>query len=584
MPEPVAARTRPLRTASPLAFLAPLVLLSLGGGPARGAGEGSAPPVLKAMEAELDRSVRSLKVKDQPKPYFFGFWMTEFEGDTVAGKIGAITRDDESRSAYASAEVRVGNYDFDDTYPEDPQRVVSSDSFRDFDWTANVAPVDGSPLGIRSVFWRLADATYKAAAEAYFKKKAFILTQVEKESLPDFSREEPAVYYGRPVTVSLDHPRWRDQIREVTDYLARRPHVLGSDMSVEAAGRTDYYVTNEGTRIVQPRSSYRIYLRAYTRGEDGLRIEDFRRFVVGGPGDLPTRTALMDTAKDLGEELEALRSAPVLKPYTGPAILDGDVAGVFFHEALGHRLEGERQRNEESGDTFKGKVGEKILPEFLTVVDDPTLQGYAGQWVAGSYRYDEQGVPSQRVVLVKAGTLSNYLMSRTPVKGFLKSNGHGRSQGPGSPPVGRMGNLIVESTKKVSFEDLKKMLMEEARRQGKPYGLIIRRTEGGETNTRQGGGSVQSLRDHPVVVLTVDAQTGKETLVRGVEVVGTPLTSLEQVIATGSDPVVFNGFCGAESGMVPVSTVSPAILSKEVELQKAQGDPRKPPILPPPWE
>jgi predicted Zn-dependent protease len=279
-------------------------------------------------------------------------------------------------------------------------------------------------------------------------------------------------------------------------------------------------------------------------------------------------------------ELLALRNAPVLDPYTGPALLAPEAAGVLFHEAVGHRLEGERQNDDKDGRTFKGQVGKPILPGFLTIVDDPTLARFGGVSLNGLYKYDDQGVPAQRTVLVDRGVLKTFLMSRAPVAGFARSNGHGRSS-PGRDPVARMANLVVQSDRTLAPAKLKEALIAEARRQEKPFGLLIRDVTGGNTDTS--GYAYQAFKGQPRLVYKVDAKTGEETLVRGVEIVGTPLTSLGKITATGDDPRVFDGYCGAESGFVPVSTVAPTVLIAEIELQRTRKDTGRSPVLTSPW-
>jgi predicted Zn-dependent protease len=275
----------------------------------------------------------------------------------------------------------------------------------------------------------------------------------------------------------------------------------------------------------------------------------------------------------------ALREAPVMEPYTGPAIVKRGASGVFFHEALGHRLEGHRTRKESEGHTFKDKIGVRIIPEFLNVYDDPTVSEIGGTELYGHYRYDDEGVKARRAVLVEKGVLRGFLTGRTPVKGIAESNGHGRGD-IWSTPVSRQGSLFVTSDKPLSFGDMKKRLLEECRKGGKEFGLIFEEMVSGETNTSSYG--VQTLRVRPRVVKKVYVKDGREELVRGVELIGTPLALLEKIAAAGDDPGVFNGVCGAESGWVPVSAIAPSILLPEVEVQKLDRDLKRPPILPPP--
>ncbi|HNN97925.1 MAG TPA: metallopeptidase TldD-related protein, partial [Pseudomonadota bacterium] len=377
--------------------------------------------------------------------------------------------------------------------------------------------------------------------------------------------------------------------------------VLSGTVKVAAARETRYFVSSEGAEVVEHQTLWSAHLLAQTRAKDGMMLTNARDFYSPERGELPTTPALVSAMDGLVRDLTLLQSAPAADPYNGPAILMEEAAGVFFHETIGHRLEGERQGNEQEGRTFKGQIGKPVLPDFISIIDDPTqdrvtvtpvalagsalgsppgLQTPALIRLNGYYRFDDEGVPARAVTLVDRGVLRDYLKSRTPVLGSLHSNGHGRAEGV-SDPIGRMANLIVKSNRAVAMSQLKAQLLDEVRRQGKPYGLIIRDILGGSTNTQNYG--TQSFRGQPTMVFRVDAKTGEESLVRGVEMVGTPLSSVSKILATSDTVGVFNGFCGAESGMVPVSTVAPAILFSEIELQRAQNISERPPILPPPW-
>src|SRR5258707_54870 len=281
----------------------------------------------------------------------------------------------------------------------------------------------------------------------------------------------------------------------------------------------------------------------------------------------------------MAADLSALRKAPVAEPYDGPAVLSGRAAAVFFHEVLGHRLEGHRQRDEEEGQTFTKKIGQEVLPKFLSVMDDPTTHEMAGIKLAGSYDFDNEGEPAQRVEVIKDGVLQNFLMSRMPVKNFNQSNGHGRNQ-PGRMPTGRQGNLIVTSTKAVPEAEMRQKLIEEVKKQGKPYGLYFDDIQGGFTLTTRA--LPQAFQVLPVIVYKVYADGRPDELVRGVDIVGTPLAALTRILTTGDQPRVFNGVCGAESGQVPVAAVAPSMLFSEMEVQKRAHEHERPPLLPPP--
>lgn len=558
-------------------------------------------PLLSAMQKELSRAKKDLRLPDQPLPYFIEFWVQESVSASLMGKYGSITYSTSELHPvrYTGVQVRVGDYSLDNTnLPMNARfdQASYAEYMEENDRRRIQMPLDGNEAALRTTLWLLSDAAYKRSIIDYQKKKALQVSEIKNDKSDDFAREKPVIMLEPPaeINISLDSDEWKDVVRKVTGYLARQPNIMEPSMDIQVSRDINYYVNTEGTVLRTSAIIYNFNITAWARTDDGMKVSDFRHVLVRDPNEIPDLEKLLSEAKGLARELAELRSAEEFNPYTGPAILAPDVAGVFFHEALGHRLEGERQRMTDSGQTFKGKVGEKILSDQITVSDDPTLERFNGKGLVGHYRYDDEGVAAQKVVLIEKGSLKSYLMSRTPIKGFNKSNGHGRSQNPAfiaynGHPVGRMGNLLVESENKYNLEKMKEMLIAEAKKQGKSYGLIIRHVYGGDTNTQQGqtsssGEHYQAFKATPVLVYAVDVATGKERLVRGVELVGTPLASLEKVIAAGNDPEAFNGVCGAESGWVPVSVVSPSILTAQVELQRIGGNPKKSPILLSPFQ
>jgi predicted Zn-dependent protease len=283
--------------------------------------------------------------------------------------------------------------------------------------------------------------------------------------------------------------------------------------------------------------------------------------------------------RDLGKSLEALRKAPVTEPFNGPALLSGRAAAVFFHEVLGHRLEGQRQRGDEEGQTFTKDIGQEVLPKFLSVSDDPTESKYGDTWLSGRYDYDDEGEKARRVDLIQDGVLKTFLMSRLPIASFSSSNGHGRAE-TGHIPTGRQGNLIVTSTNMEPEAKLRQQLIDEAKKQGKPFGLYFEDISSGFAVTTRD--SPQAFSVVPLVVWRVYVDGRPDELVRGVSIVGTPLAAMKSILATGDKDEVFNGECGAESGTIPVSAVAPAILLSDLETQKQAQGTARPPILPKP--
>jgi TldD protein len=370
-------------------------------------------------------------------------------------------------------------------------------------------------------------------------------------------------------------------VRDLSQVFREYPDVYQNTVLLTVENETDYFASSEGSQIVTPHLQARLVVIAMTRADDGMDLFREQTFEAETADGLPQQSLLEAAVRDLAESLVALRKAPMTEPFDGPAILSGRAAAVFFHEVLGHRLEGQRQRGDEEGQTFTKDVGKEVLPSFLSVADDPTEARFGNTWLSGSYEYDDEGQKAQRVDLIEDGVLKTFLMSRLPIASFSDSNGHGRAQ-TGRMPTGRQGNLIVTSTKSVPEAELRKELIAEAKAQGKPYGLYFEDISSGFAVTTRN--SPQAFQVIPLVVWRVYVDGRPDELVRGVSIVGTPLEAMKSILATGDRSEVFNGECGAESGTVPVSAVAPAMLLKDLETQRQPQGTARPPILPAPSE
>ena len=534
---------------------------------------------LAAMAEELERAHKSLQLRGHEAPFFLSYAVRGMDTQELGAKYGAVFIDRHRRDKRLQVDVRVGSYLFDNTGTPEMFEFEGSDSGYS---AGREAPIDDDPAALRNALWLLTDETYKKVLSAFLKKKGKqVYRPDDPETPPSFSREESQVAVDPPLPFPFDRAGWVRELREQTERLGAHPELFDSHVRVSVDHEEREFASTEGTRLVTERVIYALHVQAWARAPDGMLLENSRDFYGAKDSELPRGEELARRIDVMVAELLALRQAPVLDPYTGPALLEPEAAGVLFHEAVGHRLEGERQNDDKDGHTFKGQVGKPILPFFLTILDDPTQSGAGPVSLNGYYRFDDQGVPGQRTTLVEKGILKTFLMSRAPVQGVPPhSNGHGRSA-PGRDPVARMSNLLVESARTMPWPKLKEALIAEAKRQEKPFGLVIRDVTGGNTDTS--GYAYQAFKGQPRLVYKVDANTGAETLVRGVEIVGTPLLSINKIIATGEERRVFNGYCGAESGYVPVSTVAPTVLVSEIELQRTRKDTGRSPVLPSPW-
>ncbi len=284
-------------------------------------------------------------------------------------------------------------------------------------------------------------------------------------------------------------------MRALSNVFREFPDVYQNVVMLSVQNETDYFASSEGSQVITPHLLARLVVFAVTRADDGMdlfRVQTFEAETVEG---LPAQAEMETAVREMGKSLEALRKAPVTEPFDGPAILSGRAAAVFFHEVLGHRLEGQRQRGDEEGQTFTKDVGKEVLPSFLSVADDPTMTTFGKTWLSGSYEYDDEGQKALRVELIEDGVLKNFLMSRLPIASFANSNGHGRAQ-TGKVPTGRQGNLIVTSTKTEPENKLRKQLIEEAKKQGKPYGLYFEDISSGFAVTQRS--SPQAFSGHSI--------------------------------------------------------------------------------------
>ncbi len=531
------------------------------------------PAVLTAMQDELDRSLSTLSKAD-PSDYFISYTVTDRQDADVSGSNGALLSSTEDRGRWLEVQTRVGSYQLDSTH-----KLAD----RPPSWTSpgSSAVLDDDIPVLRREIWRETDRQYRAASQALIKVQTSQEVQVQtaEGAAPDFSREEPHTYIGSRVEIHVDRKPWEERVRRYTAAFSKSPAVLNSIATFTALATNQYQVNTEGTKLAFGQVHYRLELFVQSKAPDGMDIQRYANFDWLDPKDTPNDKTVFDRIQILIHETEALDKAPLVDPYAGPALLTGRAAAVYFHEVFGHRAEGFRQKDINEGQTFTSKIGEQIFPDFISIKDDPTEASLGGQMLLGYYPYDDEGVPAQNVPLVDRGVLKTFLMSRSPLINIPHSNGHGRRQ-LGFVPVARQGNLIVSSTNTMTDAQLRQKLVELIKQQGKPFGLLIDDIAGGFTFT--GRGNPQAFQVQPLVVYKVFADGRPDELVRGVDIVGTPLVSLTKIVATGDTPDIFNGYCGAESGSVPVSAVAPAMLISEMEVQKKETSTDRPPLLPPP--
>ena len=506
-----------------------------------------------------------------PKPYFISYSVADAESATITAKYGAITNSNTRHSRVADVQVRLGSATLDNTHGVHRTSAL----------TTLPLPLTDDRAAIERTLWYATNRGYGKAFDALLKVRTEQQVRAkEEDASADFSAEKTeAEILPAASPLAVDRAAWEGRLREISAVFRHYPDILFDNVILNATHQTDYFVSTEGTRVASPNQVARLVVVARTRAADGMDLFRAETFESDSAGHLPDQAAVLAKTEAMAKNLQDLRQAPITEPYNGPAILSGRAAAVFFHEVLGHRLEGQRQRGDEEGQTFTKLLNKPILPSFLSVADDPTLREINGHPLSGHYSFDDEGQPSRRVELVQDGVLKTFLMSRLPVASFAQSNGHGRAE-TGKMPTGRQGNLIVTSTHAVPDAELREMLKAEAKKQGKAYGLYFEDISSGfAVTTRR---SPQAFQVIPLVVYRVYVDGRPDELVRGVSIVGTPQAALNRIVATSDRQDIFNGECGAESGTVPVSAVAPAMLVSEIETQRQAQGTARPPIVPPP--
>lgn len=538
--------------------------------------------ILSIMSSELQREMQALAKQPVP-PYYISYNIGDEETVTIQTSFGSLTSHDSARRRMLLVDLRVGDYNLDNTR----QIRGSRDIFGGGGMAqggARAIPYENSESALRQAMWRVTDQSYKAAVERYQQVKTNQAVKVAAEDTSgDFSRADASHHHYEPsiemASYFTNRTAWEDRLKKYSGLFAGRSNILEAKASLTASIVRKYFASTENAQLASNQVYVRVMINAMIKAEDGMELPLYKSYFAFKPEDLPSDEQIVTDVNDMIATLEKMRFAPIVDPYTGPAILSGGASGVFFHEIFGHRVEGHRQKNEDEGQTFKKKVNERILPPFVDVYFDPHQREYRDQDLLGYYEYDDEGVKGQKVEVVKDGVLQSFLMTRSPIAGFDRSNGHARAM-PGRRPVARQSNLVVEAEKTVPVDSLRTMLIDLCRKEGKPYGLWFRQVEGGFTLT--GRTIPNSFNVLPILVYRVYADGRPDELVRGVDLIGTPLATFERIVAAGNDGETFNGICGAESGWVPVSASSPSLLVREIEVQKKQKSQERLPILPAP--
>ncbi|MBN2349293.1 MAG: TldD/PmbA family protein [Bacteroidales bacterium] len=529
------------------------------------------------LKEELRREYDVLSIEENPV-YYIDYRVDEVNNSVIRASLGSLIRSDNSSARIISANLKVGDYDFDNTHKitNNIMGMYTQEGH------SGQLPIENNALAIQQILWRITNSAYEKALEAYVLAKESQTEDLKKSQIPDFSKANPETYFEEPIPndqKGIDKEYWETKLKEYTSLFIEDSSIFITEGYLTYSANRKYFVSSEGSSIVQNQNFCQLSFIWGLITNDGSPIPYQKTFSAFTPEGLPAHEEILAELMRIRELLVKLKNAPLADPFSGPAILSPAASGVFFHEIFGHRVEGHRFRNMIDSHTFKDKTGQRYLPDYINISFDPQADKYKNTDLFGSYKYDDQGVKAQKVDVIENGVLKGYLLSRSPISATHVSNGHGRAES-GLQPVSRQSNMFVESKKSLSESELRKQLIKACKKQGKTYGYYFKNVIGGFTQTTRYSPNVFNITPIEVYRIFVDGRP--DQLVRGVNLIGTPLVMFSEIKGASENREVFNGICGAESGQIPVSTISPALLVNKIETQRQPVIKVVLPILPQP--
>ena len=512
----------------------------------------SSDPVIRAMREELERSKSHVKMDNVSAPYYIEYRLSDVDDYSAEAAFGALRQDQRSHQRVVRVVVRVGDYK-QDSYFGPGIGVVE------------LAPLDNDSIALRRQLWSATDRAYKAASEAFASKKALLSQYSAGQPFDDFAKVTALQSIGQFAKLEFSADAWKQALQKSTDLFRTDPKIQSLSAFVRFRAVNVYFVNTEGTVTRQGYAAYSVQFFGETQAADGMRLGRSPFYMAGTAAELPQPAELQSDMAKMLETLKGLREAPLVEEdYRGPVLFSNDAATDVFSGMVGNNVLGIRPKPGESARTvgeFSASYKSRVLPDFLSVVDDPTMKSFQGKSLIGTYEIDEEGVRAQPVPLIKDGVLVDYLLSRMPIRDFPDSNGHGRAA-PGQPPSPSTGTLIVQPKQPLPAGELKKKLIEMCKQENKPYGYYVETLSGYD----------------PRLLYRVYVSDGHEELVRGAVFNELDTRTLRNdLVAAGDDSLVSN-----REGAIPTTVICPSILFDELEVKRTDQKNAKLPEYPPP--
>ena len=535
--------------------------------------------VVKAMRDELDRSMKQLQLENLEKPYFISYRVVDSDSTGVSASFGALNNSSQSRSRTFTVEVRVGDYKLDNTNFVSRNFNMSS-MVQVFNGTA-LLPLEDDYTELRRQMWLATDATYKKAVEDLSRKRAALQNKVDSNDIPDFTRETSAQNTVDAPPVHADRAQWETMARNLSGLFRQMPAVNTSSVSFSAVNSYIRYLNSEGTSYTRREPRVAFSANAATQASNGTPLEDSVWFYARSLAEIPSADELTSRVRSLGQNLKDLRAASAIENYNGPVLVEGDAAPQLFRQVFAARLLGTRRALMDSGlgslqtgqaeNPFIDKIGARVLPEFLSITDNPTLAEYNKIPLAGWCTVDEDGIPTRETRLVDKGILKTLLLTRDPVRGIVHSTGS-RHAGQVAP-----SNIFVTAENGLSQVELRTKFLDLVKQRNKEFGIVVRRMRAGQ---------------HPVLAYKVFPD-GREELIRGMQFSDLNTDSFKEIVAASKDLNLFSFEFRSQSpfGMfslgdelyAPVTLAVPSLLFEDVTVTKTRGEMSKPPVIPNPY-
>ena len=566
---------------------------------------------LHAMHDEMERARTRLVLAGVGKPFYIEYRLLDLDVRSVTASFGALVSSSTARTRFMAVDVRVGDYHLDSS------NFISEDGFQGFLGSTGEVGIDRDYNSLRQDLWLATDQAYKAAVTQMALKQSFLRSLTKPPEIDDFSQAQPLVKIDPRIDPDWTSRNWEEEAREASAVLKNFPQLYGNRVNYYLVYATSYRMTSEGTIVRSTRHLAAVEAAMDTQAEDGMSLHNYYSVYTALPAGLPEAATVAKALASAGTDLMALRSSPLIPDYTGPVLFDAPAAASTLAQVLEPSLSGARPPLSMTRDfdsfierfggrsEWSGRVGTRVLPASVTLVDDPTLQEFQGQPLLGSYDVDDEGVKADRVSLVESGILKDLLMSRRPGPDFMYSNGHARTALL-SEPHPLSSNLFLQATDALKPDDMRKKFLDSCRSDGHEWCLEIKRMDNPAlSSVRQQdfsdfigelGGGISNGDRVPLLVYRVYVADGHEELARGGVLEGLTLRTLRNILAIGSDPTVLTYMQNAQDGLagtalgafgsaqdgIPSTVVAPSLLLDDVEIRGFHGEPSRLPLDPAP--